>query len=88
MTDEEFKEIFKEIDGKLDVLNKNLSRTHAEEFEWAKAIIGQQQSFGNRLGLDTTPREFIPYYNPLLVPRRPFIPKFLTNTSSAWNFSL
>lgn len=64
MTDEQFRE----LSGKLDALNENLSRTHAEEFEWAKAIIGQQQSFGNRLGLDTTPREFIPYYNPLLVP--------------------
>jgi len=64
MTDEQFRE----LSGKLDALNENLSRTHAEEFEWAKAIIVQQQSFGNRLGLDTTPREFIPYYNPLLVP--------------------
>ena len=64
MTDEQFRE----LSGKLDALNENLSRTHAEEFEWAKAIIGQQQSFWYRLGLDTTPREFIPYYNPLLVP--------------------
>ena len=64
MTDEQFKE----LSGKLDALNENLSKTHAEEFQWAKVILGQQQNFGSRLGLDTTPREFIPYYNPLLVP--------------------
>ena len=64
MTDEQFKEIFKEIGGKLDALNENLSKAHTEEFEWAKAILGQQQSFEKRLGLDTTPRDFVPYYPP------------------------
>lgn len=66
MTDEQFKE----LSGKLDALNANLARTHAEEFKWANAIIGRQQAFESRLGLDTTPRPFIPFYNPnpLLVP--------------------
>ena len=62
MTDEQFKELI----GKLDALNKNLSQSHAEEFQWAKAILGQQQRFESRLGLDTTPREFVPYYNPFI----------------------
>ena len=64
MTDEQFKE----LTGKIDALNANLARTHAEEFQWANAIINRQAQFENRLGLDTTPRDFIPYYNPTLVP--------------------
>lgn len=64
MTDEQFKQ----ISGKLDALNENLSRVHAEEFQWANAIINRQQSFEKRLGLDTTPRQFTPYYHPRLVP--------------------
>ena len=60
MTDEQLKE----LNGKLDALNANLARCHAEEFQWAKAILGQQQQFESRLGFDTTPREFIPYYPP------------------------
>lgn len=64
MTDEQFKE----ISGKLDALNRNLSQSHAEQFQWAKALLGRQQSFESRLGLDTTPREFVPYYVPNLVP--------------------
>ena len=62
MTDEQFKE----LSGKLDALNANLERLHAEEFQWAKDISTQQQRFESRLGLDTTPREFIPYYPPRL----------------------
>lgn len=58
----------KELTGKLDALNANLTRTHAEEFQWAQAIMGRQQQFESRLGLDTTPRQFIPYYYPTLVP--------------------
>ena len=64
MTDEQFNQ----INGKLDALNANLARTHQEEFQWANAIMGRQQSFESRLGLDTTPRPFTPYYNPMLVP--------------------
>ena len=64
MTDEQFKQ----ISSKLDALNENLSRVHAEEFQWANTILGRQQSFEKRLGLDTTPRQFTPYYNPLLDP--------------------
>lgn len=64
LTDEQLKE----FNGKLDALNANLARYHAEEFQWAKAILGQQQQFESRLGFDTTPRQFIPFYNPLLVP--------------------
>ena len=64
MTDEQFKE----LSDKLDALNRNLSQSHAEQFQWAKFLIGKQQSFESRLGLDTTPREFVPYYNPTLVP--------------------
>ena len=64
MTDEQFKE----LSGKLDALNANLERVHAEEFQWAKTISTQQQRFESRLGLDTTPREFVPYYHPQLVP--------------------
>lgn len=60
MTDEQFKT----LNNKLDALNANLSRTHAEEFQWAKNILGQQQRFENRLGLDTSPRQFLPFYNP------------------------
>ena len=60
MTDEQFQEISK----KLDALNENLLKAHAEEFDWAKVILGQQQSFEKRLGLDTTPRDFVPYYPP------------------------
>ena len=63
MTDEQFKE----LSGKLDALNRNLSQSHAEEFQWARAILGRQQSFETRLGLDTTPREFMPFYNPFHV---------------------
>ena len=60
MTDEQFNQ----LNGKLDALNANLARTHAEEFQWANAIMGRQQAFESRLGFDTTPRQFIPYYNP------------------------
>lgn len=60
MTDEQFKE----LNGKLDELNANLVRTHAEEFRWAQTISTQQQRFERRLGLDTQPRPFIPYYHP------------------------
>ena len=64
MTDEQFKE----LNGKLDELNKNLVRTHAEEFRWAQTISNQQQRFEQRLGLDTRPRPFIPFYLPNIVP--------------------
>ena len=64
MTDEQFKE----LSGKLDKLNENLTQSHAEEFQWANVIINRQQRFENRLGFDTAPREFIPYYNPELSP--------------------
>ena len=57
MTDEQFKQ----LNAKLDTLNANLGKVHAEEFQWANAIMGRQQQFENRLGLDTTPRKFIPY---------------------------
>ena len=64
MTDEQFKA----ISDNLAALNEKLSKTHAEEFNWANAIFNQQKQFESRLGLDTTPRDFLPYYNPLLVP--------------------
>lgn len=62
------KEQFKELNKKLDKLNETFLYSHNEQFEWAKAIITQQQNFGSRLGLDTTPREFIPYYPPPVLP--------------------
>ena len=64
MTDEQFKE----LNGKLDALNANLTRKHDEEFQWANAIMNRQVGFENRLGLDTQPRQFIPYYHPTLTP--------------------
>lgn len=64
LTDEQFNQ----LNSKLDALNANLARTHAEEFQWANAIIGRQQAFESRLGLDTTPRPFIPFYNPNIDP--------------------
>lgn len=68
MTDEQFKE----LSGKLDALNANLKQAHAEEFQWANAIVNRQAQFENRLGLDTTPREFVPYY----IPGRPLSPDY------------
>ena len=64
MTDEQFKE----LSGKLDALNANLERVHKEEFQWANAIHNRQVQFENRLGFDTTPRNFMPYYNPNIDP--------------------
>lgn len=64
MTDEQFKE----LSGKLDALNSNLERVHREEFQWANAIHNRQLQFESRLGLDTTPRDFVPYYHPTLTP--------------------
>ena len=62
MTDDQLKA----LNDKLDALNANLTRAHAEEFQWAQAIMARQQQFESRLGLDTTPRQFVPYYHPQL----------------------
>lgn len=83
MTDEQFKE----LSGKLDALNANLERVHAEEFQWANAIHNRQVQFENRLGYDTIPRQFVPYYPPPISLYRLIIPKSLTSTASAWSFS-
>lgn len=64
MTDDQLKA----LNDKIDALNANLTRAHAEEFQWAKAIIARQQQFESRLGLDTTPRQFIPFYNSYIDP--------------------
>lgn len=57
MTDEQFNR----LNDKLDALNANLNKRHTEEIQWLYALI-------NRLGLDTTPRPFIPYYHPKFDP--------------------
>ena len=82
MTDEQFKE----LNGKLDALNANLARTHQEEFQWANAIMSRQVGFENRLGLDTQPREFVPYYPRGGVIYQLIIPKYSTSTANAWKF--
>lgn len=64
MTDDQLKI----LNDKIDALNANLTRAHSEEFQWAKAIMARQQQFESRLGLDTTPRQFVPYYHPQLAP--------------------
>ena len=57
------------LNDKLDALKENLEKTHAEEGTWAQKIMGKQANLEYRLGFDTTPRKFIPYYDPKLAPR-------------------
>lgn len=64
MTDEQFKQ----LNEKLDKLDDKFVLAYNDAFQWANTIVNRQQQFESQLGFDTTPRKFIPYYYPLLVP--------------------